>query len=50
MTDSAPDVVVAGAGIIGLISALCLSRAGYNVAVIAKNLPGDKTTEWASPW
>ena len=44
------DVGVVGAGIIGLASALDLVQAGYRVAVIARNLPGDKTTEWSSPW
>ncbi|GAB7366785.1 hypothetical protein MBLNU230_g0736t1 [Neophaeotheca triangularis] len=45
-----PDVVVVGAGIVGLTSALCLSRAGYKVAVVAREFPGDQTTNWASPW
>ncbi|KAK4892958.1 hypothetical protein LTR27_008686 [Elasticomyces elasticus] len=44
------EVGVLGSGIVGLVSALCLSRAGYRVTIVARNLPGDKTTEWASPW
>ncbi|KAK4950087.1 hypothetical protein LTR10_011064 [Elasticomyces elasticus] len=44
------EVGVLGSGIVGLVSALCLSQAGYRVTIIARNLPGDKTTEWASPW
>ena len=44
------DVGVVGGGVIGLTCAFSLARAGYQVTVIAHNLPGDKTTEWASPW
>ncbi|KAK3656296.1 hypothetical protein LTR56_002997 [Elasticomyces elasticus] len=44
------EVGVLGSGIVGLVSALCLSRAGYRVTIVARDLPGDKTTEWASPW
>lgn len=44
------DVGIVGAGIIGLTTALTLAQGGYRVAVIARNLPGDNTTEWASPW
>ncbi|KAL1875489.1 hypothetical protein VTK73DRAFT_10039 [Phialemonium thermophilum] len=44
------DVGIVGAGVIGLTSALSLSRAGYHVAIVARNLPGDLSTQWASPW
>lgn len=44
------DVGVVGAGIIGLTTALTLVEAGYHVAVIARDLPGDMTTQWSSPW
>ncbi|OAA59024.1 NAD(P)-binding domain protein [Niveomyces insectorum RCEF 264] len=44
------EVGIVGAGIIGLTSALALSRAGYRVGIVARNLPGDLSTEWASPW
>lgn len=44
------DAGIVGAGIIALTSALCLSRAGYRVAMVARNLPGDLSTERASPW
>jgi glycine/D-amino acid oxidase-like deaminating enzyme len=44
------DVGIVGAGIIGLTSALDLVQTGYRVVVIARNLPGDQTTEWSSPW
>ncbi|KAH6659013.1 putative FAD dependent oxidoreductase [Truncatella angustata] len=43
-------VAVVGAGIFGLTIALLLSEAGCDVEVIARNLPGDESTEWASPW
>lgn len=45
-----PDIGVVGAGIIGLSCALRLSEAGYKVSVLARDLPGDDTTTWASPW
>ncbi|KPI41989.1 D-amino-acid oxidase [Cyphellophora attinorum] len=44
------DVGVVGAGIVGLTCALRLSEAGYRVTVLARDLPGDLTTAWASPW
>ncbi|CAI7572876.1 unnamed protein product [Penicillium crustosum] len=43
-------VGIIGAGVIGLTSALMLVDAGYDVVIVARNLPGDETTEWASPW
>lgn len=43
-------VGIAGAGIIGLTSALLLADAGYEVTVVARNLPGDTSTQWSSPW
>ncbi|KAH7008664.1 putative FAD dependent oxidoreductase [Ilyonectria destructans] len=45
-----PHVAIAGAGVIGLFIALLLSEVGYKVIIVARNLPGDKSTEWASPW
>lgn len=45
-----PHVAIAGAGVIGLSIALLLSEVGYKVSIVARNLPGDKSTEWASPW
>jgi hypothetical protein len=38
------------AGVIGLTSALLLSRRGYSVTVAAKHMPGDYDIEYASPW
>ncbi|KAJ5942267.1 D-amino-acid oxidase [Penicillium verrucosum] len=43
-------VGIIGSGVIGLTSALLLVDAGYDVIIVARNLPGDETTEWASPW
>ncbi|KAK5988090.1 D-amino-acid oxidase [Cladobotryum mycophilum] len=44
-------IVVAGAGVIGLTSALLLSKSKANkITVVAKHMPGDKDIEYASPW
>ena len=43
-------VVVVGAGIIGLASSLLLAEDGFKVTVVARELPGDGGTRWASPW
>ncbi|KAK4998309.1 D-amino acid oxidase, partial [Elasticomyces elasticus] len=44
-------VVVLGAGVIGLTTAMLLSRKpGYNVTLVAKHMPGDYDIEYASPW
>ena len=48
--DKNKKVAIAGAGVTGLASALLLSEAGFDVTVVARNLPGDESTEWASPW
>ncbi|KAJ5814617.1 hypothetical protein N7474_006394 [Penicillium riverlandense] len=44
------DVAIVGSGIVGLLSALTLTEAGYAVTIIARDLPGDETQDWASPW
>ncbi|KAJ5087202.1 hypothetical protein N7456_010818 [Penicillium angulare] len=44
------SVAIIGSGIIGLLSALTLTEAGYKVTIIARDLPGDETQSWASPW
>ncbi|KAL1405782.1 D-amino acid oxidase [Vanrija albida] len=45
------EVVVVGAGVIGLTTALILARRGYKVHVVAKNLPEDELDQdWSSPW
>jgi pyruvate/2-oxoglutarate dehydrogenase complex dihydrolipoamide dehydrogenase (E3) component len=43
-------VGIVGAGIIGLTTALKLSEAGYQVAIVAHELVGCESTKWASPW
>ncbi|KAL5603805.1 hypothetical protein FOVSG1_006555 [Fusarium oxysporum f. sp. vasinfectum] len=43
-------IVVAGAGVIGLTSALLLAQEGNTVTVIGKHMPGDYDAEYASPW
>ncbi|KAE8359616.1 nucleotide-binding domain-containing protein [Aspergillus caelatus] len=43
-------VGIIGSGIIGLLSALTLTDAGYRVAIVARDLPGDESQDWASPW
>ncbi|KAK3628328.1 D-amino acid oxidase [Elasticomyces elasticus] len=46
-----PKVVVLGAGVSGLTTALLLARSGeYDITVIAKHMPGDYDIEYASPW
>lgn len=44
------EVAILGSGIIGLLSALTLTNTGYKVTVIARDLPGVETQDWASPW
>ncbi|KAL3303449.1 D-amino-acid oxidase [Colletotrichum asianum] len=43
-------VVVVGAGVIGLTSALLLAKEGNSVTVVGKHMPGDYDAEYASPW
>jgi D-amino-acid oxidase len=44
-------IVVVGAGVSGLTSALLLSKSKANViTVVAKHMPGDYDIEYASPW
>lgn len=49
-SENKAKIGVVGAGVIGLTSALSLVEAGHTVTIVARNLPGDLTTEWASPW
>ncbi|WPH04431.1 Hypothetical protein R9X50_00732200 [Acrodontium crateriforme] len=45
------NIVVLGAGVSGLTTALLLTRDGkHNVTIIAKHMPGDYDIEYASPW
>ncbi|KAI5796376.1 hypothetical protein DFH27DRAFT_564105 [Peziza echinospora] len=43
-------IVVVGAGVIGLQTALSLLEAGYKVTIVAKHWPGDFDITYASPW
>lgn len=43
-------IVVLGAGVTGLTSAVTLAEAGYVVTVIAAHVPGDMSIEYTSPW
>ncbi|KAK0255163.1 hypothetical protein B0A54_16286 [Friedmanniomyces endolithicus] len=43
-------VLVIGAGVTGLTSAVFLAEAGYAVTVIAAHVPGDSSIEYTSPW
>jgi len=47
---SKQHVGIVGSGVIGLTCALVLSEAGYRVSIIARELPGDVSNNWASPW
>ena len=47
---SKPHVVVLGAGVTGLTSALFLAEAGYEVTVVAAHVPGDNSIYYTSPW
>ncbi|KAM3581744.1 hypothetical protein VKS41_005905 [Umbelopsis sp. WA50703] len=44
------NVVVIGAGVIGLTTALLLQKKGYCVTVVAKYVPGDMNIEYTSPY
>ncbi|CAK7562784.1 MAG: D-amino acid oxidase [Sporothrix epigloea] len=46
-----PNIVVVGAGVAGLTSALLLSRDKSNkVTIVARHMPGDYDIEYTSPW
>ncbi|KAI3581770.1 putative FAD dependent oxidoreductase [Fusarium oxysporum f. sp. albedinis] len=44
------NIGIIGSGVIGLSISLVLAEAGYHVKVIARELPGDSSLLWASPW
>jgi len=52
MPSSSPyDVVILGAGVIGLSIALELENEGWKPAIVARDLPDDTfSTGFASPW
>ncbi|OIW28787.1 nucleotide-binding domain-containing protein [Coniochaeta ligniaria NRRL 30616] len=43
-------IVVIGAGVSGLTTALELVKKGHTVTVVAKHMPGDYDIEYTSPW
>ncbi|ROV99484.1 hypothetical protein VMCG_06302 [Cytospora schulzeri] len=46
-----PNIVVVGAGVVGLTTALLLAKEGGNeVTVVAKHMPGDYDIQYTSPW
>ncbi|ROW14078.1 hypothetical protein VPNG_04103 [Cytospora leucostoma] len=46
-----PNIVVVGAGVIGLTTALLLAKEeGNEVTVVAKHMPGDYDIQYTSPW
>ena len=47
---STPKVHVVGAGVVGLTTALLLQIKGYDVTILAKHFPGDKSADYTSPW
>ncbi|KAJ9667096.1 hypothetical protein H2201_002931 [Coniosporium apollinis] len=47
---SQKHIVVIGAGVIGLQTAVSLLEAGYTVTIVAKYYPGDESIEYTSPW
>ncbi|CAK7231704.1 D-amino acid oxidase [Sporothrix bragantina] len=51
MSDNKNNIVILGAGVAGLTSALLLSQDTTNaITVIAKHMPGDVDIEYCSPW
>ncbi|KAI9321234.1 hypothetical protein BX666DRAFT_2017321 [Dichotomocladium elegans] len=46
----AKHIVVVGAGVVGISTALELLKKGYRVTILAKWLPGDMHIEYTSPW
>ncbi|KAK4898394.1 hypothetical protein LTR27_003990 [Elasticomyces elasticus] len=50
MSTSKSHIVVLGAGVTGLTSAVFLAKAGYEVTIVAAHVPGDESIEYTSPW
>src|ERR1700712_5985802 len=51
MTDLKKDVIVLGAGVTGLQTAVSLLQTGkYSVTIVAQHFPGDLDIEYTSPW
>lgn len=50
MTPKGKLIAVIGAGVTGLQTSISLRRVGYNVVLLAKHFPGDRSIEYTSPW
>ena len=50
MSSSSDHIIVIGAGVTGLTSAVFLAEAGHDVTVVAAHVPGDSSIEYTSPW
>ncbi|KAJ0421684.1 hypothetical protein BJY00DRAFT_311986 [Aspergillus carlsbadensis] len=52
MTSSQQSIVIVGAGIVGLNTALVLAERGFgkSITVVAEYLPGDTSATYTSPW
>ena len=50
MAKQREHIVIIGAGVIGLTTAVFLAEEGHKVTVIAAHVPGDKSIEYTSPW
>jgi glycine/D-amino acid oxidase-like deaminating enzyme len=51
MVDINKSIIVIGAGVVGLSTALRLKQKGYKkVTIVAKYVPGDMCIEYASPY
>ncbi|TQV95527.1 hypothetical protein V2A60_000717 [Cordyceps javanica] len=49
-TRNSPLVIVLGAGVIGLQTAINLLEAGYSIAIVARDWPGDQNFGYTSMW
>lgn len=51
MIDTNKPIIVIGAGVVGLSTALRLKQKGYKkVTIVAKYVPGDMCIEYTSPF
>ncbi|KAH7374251.1 FAD dependent oxidoreductase [Pyrenochaeta sp. MPI-SDFR-AT-0127] len=50
MLHNMADIVVLGAGVIGLQTAITLLEAGFKVEIVSRHWPGDESIEYTSPW
>jgi len=50
MMPSQSHVVIIGAGVTGLTTAVFLAEEGFKVTIVAAHVPGDSSIEYTSPW